>query len=151
MQRLSGKTCNQLAGFWWNLFRLAAINWVARQRMTYGVHVHTNLMRATSFQAALQQGAAIKFFNNSIVCTCFLSIYGYRHFCAMYGVSSYRCINPSVSWDIAKHQRQILARYRMFLQLSHQAGLRFKCFRYYQQTAGIFIEPMNDTRTRYST
>ena len=34
----------------------------------------------------------------------------------------------------------------MFLQLPHQAGLSFQGFRYHQQTAGIFIKPVNDAR-----
>ena len=119
--------------------------------MTDGVEVHTDLMGPTGFQTTAQQRRSRKPPHHLVMRNGGLAARDHRHAGPMRRMTSDRRIDLAVPGDVAVHQREVRARDGPRLELAHEIGLRGGRFCDYQQTTGVLVEAVHDTRTRQAS
>ena len=146
VQRLSRKPASKLGQGCANLFRL--VNRIADQSMTDRGQVDANLMGAPCFQTACQQRPVCAVFDHGVMRRCRLAIGRNRHALAIPGVASNRCFDRAVVINDTVDNGGIGPADRSRLHLAYQVSVRSQRFRHHQQTAGVLVEPVNDTGSR---
>ena len=112
--------------------------------------MQADLMRAAGVQLHVQIRVRAEPFEHAVVCNGGPAILPNSHAQPIVAMTTDGLVHGAATGHDAHANREVFARDRPCQQLPRERGVRLQCARHYQQSAGVFVESMNDPGARQS-
>ena len=128
----------------------AAVRGIADERMAERGEMHADLVRAAGLEPAAQQRRVAEALEDVDVRARRLARGDDRHRRALGRMAADRRVDRVAAREVARGEREVLARHRARLQLAHEVGVRRQRLRDDQEAARVLVEPMHDAGARHA-